>query len=190
MICASLAGIQLEPNQCYHNGKEKTTQRKVQLWLMSLTGLIHKINSVVRSDRNMRIALTSVLAIHKQRIFNQGFDGRGVKIGTYSTKPTTISKDQQARFTGKTAFRGGYAEYKRAVGKNPGYVILRNTDQMMMDYGLMGQNGNYGFGFTNAVNYQKAQWLQNKYQRDIFDVSKNEEEVLADILVDQLLKGI
>lgn len=154
------------------------------------TTLITKINSVVRSDRNLRTAITTVLAIHKQRVFSQGFDAKGVKIGQYSTKPTTVSKDQQARQTGKTFFKGGYSEYKRAVGRNPGFVVLRNTDQMMMDYGLVGSNGNYGFGFQNSENYKKSQWLQNKYQKDIFDISRFEIETLADISVQQLVRGL
>lgn len=154
------------------------------------TGLIARINNAVRSDRNLRTALTSILAIHKQRIFSGGFDAKGVKIGAYSTKPTSIAKSQQARQTGKTFFKGGYAEYKRAVGRNPGFVVLRNTDQMMMDYGLVGGNGNYGFGFQNSANYQKMVWLQNKYQKDIADTSKHELETLADIVVNQLKQAL
>jgi len=154
------------------------------------TGLIAKINNAVRNDQNLRVALSSILAIHKQRIFSGGFDGKGVKIGTYSTKPISIAKSQQARNTGKTFFKGGYAEYKRAVGKNPGFVTLRNTDQMMMDYGLVGSNGSYGFGFQNSSNYEKMQNLQNKYQKHIADISKNELERLADIVTDQLIKSL
>lgn len=154
------------------------------------TGLIAKINNAVRSDKNLRIALSSVLAIHKQRIFSGGFDGKGVKIGTYSTKPISISKSQQARNTGKTFFKGGYAEYKRAVGKNPGFVTLRNTDQMMMDYGLVGSNGSYGFGFQNGENFQKMQWMQDKYHKHIADISNHELETLADIVTAQLVKSL
>lgn len=154
------------------------------------TGLISKINNAVRNDRNLRVALSSILAIHKQRIFSGGFDGRGVKIGTYSTKPISISKSQQARNTGKTFFKGGYAEYKRAIGKNPGYVNLRNTDQMMMDYGLVGSNMSYGFGFQNSANYEKMQHVQNKYQKDIADISNNELNRLADIVTDQLIRSL
>lgn len=154
------------------------------------TGLIDKINNAVRNDRNLRLALSSILAIHKQRIFSGGYDGKGVKIGTYSTKPISIAKSQQARATGKTFFKGGYAEYKRAIGKNPGFVTLRNTDQMMMDYGLVGSPGNYGFGFQNAVNFQKMKHLERKYQRDIADTSKYELETLADILVNQLKREL
>lgn len=154
------------------------------------TGLINKINNAVRNDRNLRIALSSVLAIHKQRIFAQGFDGKGVKIGTYSTKPTSIARSQQARNTGKIFFKGGYAEYKRAIGKNPGFVNLRNTDQMMMDYGLVGSNLSYGFGFQNSANFEKMKNLERKYVKDIADLSRNEEERLADIITDQLIKSL
>lgn len=152
--------------------------------------LINKINNAVRSDRNLRIALSSTLAVQKQRIFSQGFDAKGQKIGTYGTKPISISRKNQARDTGKTFFRGGYAQYKRETGKNPGFVNLRNTDQMMMDYGLQGTNLNYGFGFQNTENYNKSQWMEEKYRRPIFPLSRNEERVLADVLTDQLIKSI
>jgi hypothetical protein len=155
------------------------------------TGLMDKINNAVRSDRNHRVALSTVLAVHKPRIFQQGFDAKGQKIGVYSTKPASISKKNQARNTGKTYFKGGYAEYKRAIGKNPGFVNLRNTDQMMMDYVLMGSNLNYGFGFQNVENFNKSQWAEQHFgQKNIFDMSRNEENVLADTLVDQLIKSI
>ncbi len=152
--------------------------------------LANKLNSIVRSERNLRIALTSTLALQKQRIFARGLDSNESKIGTYSTKPTSISKKQQARNTGKTQFKAGYAEYKRLVGKNPGYVILRNTDQMMMDYGLQGGGLTYGFGFQNSKNFDKSQWMEDKYKTPIFDLAVNEEEVLVDVLEDQLRKGL
>jgi len=155
-----------------------------------LTALINKINDAARNDKNLRTALTTVLAIHKPRIFEQGFDAKGAKIGVYSSKPASISKKNQARDTGKTYFPGGYSEYKTAVGKNPGYVILRNTDQMYGDYGIVGAGLSYGFGFQNAENYNKSQWMENKYQKDIFELSKYETDVLADVLVDQLVKGL
>lgn len=154
------------------------------------TQLIDKINAVVRSDRNMRVALSTVLAIQKPRIFEQGFSAKGAKIGTYGTKPISISKSRQARNTGRTYFKGGYAEYKSAVGKNPGYVILRNTDQMYGDYGLIGSGISFGFGFQNSFNYNKSQWMENKYQTKIFDLSRYEENTLADVLVRQLKTGL
>lgn len=154
------------------------------------TDLIQKITNAARSDRNIRISLTTTLAVHKPRIFAEGFDSKGQKIGTYSTKPISISKKSQARNTGKTFFKGGYAEYKSAIGKNPGYVNLRNTDHMMMDYGLIGSGGQYGFGFQNDANAEKSQWMEQKYGKDIFQISNHEENVLADVVVDLFVKSL
>lgn len=138
----------------------------------------------------MRIALSSVLAIHKPRIFEKGLDGNDAKIGTYSTKPISISKKNQARNTGKTYFKGGYAEYKKDVGKNPGYVNLRNTDQMMQDYGLIISGQSYGMGFQNKLNYDKSQWMQTKYGKDIFDHDDREIQVLTDVLTFEVTKAL
>lgn len=155
-----------------------------------IIGTIDKLNSAIRSERVMRIALSSVLAIHKPRIFEKGLDGKDSKIGTYSTKPISIAKKNQARNTGKTYFKTGYAEYKKDIGKNPGYVNLRNTDQMMQDYGLIINGNSYGFGFQNELNYNKSQWMQTKYSKDIFDNDNQELEVLANVLVYELQKAL
>lgn len=150
------------------------------------TAVLERINSTVRADKTMRVALTTVLAIHKPRIFQQGFSSKGVKLGSYSTKPISIARSKQARDTGKTYFRGGYSEYKRAIGKNQGFVNLRNTDQMYGDYGLIGSGQNFGFGFQNSENFQKSQNLEQKYLTSIFDLSRHETEILADTVVNQI----
>jgi len=192
MIFASLVKIRSEQKHFYLKNTWLVTAeaRSVKNVANEFTDLITRINNAARSDRNLRISLTTTLAVHKPRIFNQGFDARGAKIGTYSTKPISISKNKQARNTGKTFFKGGYVEYKSAIGKNPGYVNLRNTDQMMMDYGLVGSNGQYGFGFQNDINSEKSGWMEQKYGKDIFSISNYEENVLADVVVDQLIKSL
>lgn len=127
----------------------------------------------------MRTALTTVMAKHKSRVFSNGKDANNSKIGDYSTNPISISRDKQARNTGKTYFKGGYAEYKNAIGKG-GTVNFRNTDQMQMDYQIIASAGQYGFGFTNTENFNKSQWLQDKYDKDVFDISDEELNLLAD----------
>jgi hypothetical protein len=134
-----------------------------------ISGIMDKILSAIRSDQTTRIAFTTVLAIHKPRIFEQGFSAKGAKIGTYV--PAT-------------------AKRKKEQGRNAAFVNLRDTDQMYADYGLVGSNGDYGFGFQNPFNYQKSQWMEQKYQTEIFNLSKYEEDVLADTLVNQLLARI
>lgn len=151
-----------------------------------LQSIVKEVLKIARSDKTMRTALTTVFAIHKPRIFEQGQDAKKQKIGTYSTEPASISKKNQARNTGKTYFKGGYSEYKKAIGKNPGFVNLRNTDQLQMDYQLIVDGDKYGFGFQNGFNFNKSQWLQEKYDKDIFDLTDHEINIFADTLKAQI----
>lgn len=154
-----------------------------------LDDIIQRVRNAVKSDQAMRSALTTVMAIHKPRIFQSGQDVNKSKIGKYSTKPISISKKNQARNTGKTYFKGGYAEYKSAIGKG-GDVNFRNTDQMQMDYAIV-QNGNsFGFGFNNDLNYDKSQWLQDKYGKDVFDLTDQELDVLGNTLQAEVEKRL
>jgi hypothetical protein len=152
--------------------------------------LVDKINSAIRSERTMRIAVSTVLAVHKPRIFEQGLDADGAKIGTYSKNPISISKSKQARNTGQTYFPGGYAEYKSAVGKNPGFVILRNTDQMMSDYGIRQAGNEFGLGFQNTENYNKSIWVQDHFDKQVFDHTEKELDILTATLEAEIAKAI
>lgn len=154
-----------------------------------LTKLTKKIKQYAESSKSLRVALTTTLSVHKPRIFQAGLDAGRNKIGTYSTKTTYISQSKQARKTGKTKFEGGYAQYKKEIGKNPGYVILRDTDQMYADYGIV-FTGNFGFGFKNKHNFEKSQWMETKYSKKIFSLARNEVNVLAKTLVRNLIKAL
>lgn len=148
---------------------------------------IRNLNALLASDKGMRTALTSILALQKRRIFQNGQDAENSRIGTYGSKPASISKKQQAQATGKTYFKGGYAEYKSLIGKNPGFVILRNTDQMMMDYGMFVLGNNqWGLGFSNDTNFNKSQWMEDKYKKEIFDTTAQEDQILETILNDTI----
>lgn len=151
--------------------------------------LVDRVNKAILDDRNIRTAFTSVLAIHKPRIFEKGLAANGSKIGTYSTITASISKKRQARATGKTYFKGGYAEYKRDVGKNPGYVILRDSDQMYADYGVQGSNGNWGIGFTNQFNANKSGWNEEHFNKDIFKLNDNEAQVFKNVMLEAIKKA-
>lgn len=152
------------------------------------TKIIDKLNAAIKNEQFQRVAAVTVLPIYKQRIFSQGQDSKNAKIGTYGTKPISISKKNQARQTGKTKFEGGYAEYKSAIGKNPGFVNLRNTDQMMMDLGLIKNGANFAFGFQNDLNGNKSEWMNTKYQKDIFMASPSEIDLFTNTLKAQVFK--
>jgi hypothetical protein len=151
--------------------------------------LVDRVNKAILDDRNIRTAFTSVLAIHKPRIFEKGLAADGSKIGTYSTVTASISKKRQARATGKTYFKGGYSEYKRDVGKNPGYVILRDSDQMYADYSVQGSNGNWGIGFTNQFNANKSGWNEEHFNKDIFKLNDNEAQIFKNVMLEAIKKA-
>lgn len=137
--------------------------------------LIAQVNKLRQTDRIMVATLTTVFAGHKKRIYQQGKDANGGKIGQYSTKPTSISRKNQSRNTGKTYFKGGYREYKSLIGKGSAFVNLRNTDQEMMDYGvrIIGKN-KYGFGFNNEFNFKKSNWNEEHFDKEIFAESQED----------------
>lgn len=140
--------------------------------------LISQVNKLRQTDKIMVRTLSSVLSVHKKRIYQRGQDANGSKIGQYSTEPISISRKNQSRNTGKTYFKGGYREYKSLTGKGASFVNLRNTDQEMMDYGLriLGKN-EYGFGFTNDFNFKKSNWNEEHFDKEIFAESAEDERV-------------
>lgn len=159
---------------------------------MPVTGydkLISEVNRMLQTDRIMTAAMNSVLAKQKERIFQEGKDSAGGKIGSYSTRPISISRSRQSRNTGKTHFKGGYREYKSLTGKGASTVNLRDTDQMMQDLGthVLGRN-EYGIGFTNSFNKDKADWNEAHFRKDIFSTTENEDQVVTNVIEFELNK--
>ena len=146
-----------------------------------IQNIIIKMNAAV-SDRSLLTAVNTVFGVHRARIFEQGLDANDQQIGTYSTNPMSLSKSRQARNTGRTFFKGGYAEYKTAIGKNPGYMNLRNFDQLYADYGVISGRGSIGLGFQNPVNYAKAINIQKKQGKTIFAHNAKEIDLLTNVL--------
>lgn len=144
--------------------------------------LISDINRLIRSERIYIGAVNSVLAAQKERIFVNGQSSNGSKIGSYSTKPISISRKNQARSTGKTYFKGGYREYHSLIGKGSGFVNLRNTDQMMMDLGTTVTGNEYGIGFNNTINGDKRDWMEEKYGKEIFNTTDQEDDIFIKVI--------
>ncbi len=149
--------------------------------------VIEKTNKALKTDNAIRAGVSTVLTLQKQRIFTEGKDSKGNQIGTYSTESASISKKNQARQTGKTYFPGGYAEYKTAIGKNPGYVNLQNISQMALDYSSQfDDEGSYGLGFNNELNYNKSEWVEKHFDKEIFFESQKERETMLKVMEDYI----
>lgn len=152
--------------------------------------LHEKFVNAIRDDRNQRVAAVTVLSQYKPRIFEKGQDSKNSKIGTYSKKPISISKKNQARQTGKTYFKGGYSEYHSDIGKGGDNVILDNTSQMKQDLNLIKNGPDWAFGFQNDVNGNKMEWMNKKYGKEISNATDQEVKLFSQVLQDQVMKGL
>lgn len=132
-----------------------------------LLNIHNKIVTALRSDQIKRAALSTVLAVHKPRIFEKGEAEDGSKIGTYSKK---------------------YGEKKKKLGRNPGFVNLRLSDQMMADYQLIQDGQDYGFGFQNSFNADKMGWNTDRYGKRIAALNQKEMDLLGDTITKLIFK--
>ena len=142
------------------------------------TKYINQIRKLINDDAPIRAGIDAALKAQKQRIFGSGLDSSGAKIGTYSTKPATIKG---------TRYPKGYSQYKAALGKNPGFVILRDTDALMSSYNskVVSKNNEYTVA-PDAANFQKTEWMEAKYKRTIFAHTAAEKTALFNAINKQI----
>lgn len=134
-----------------------------------LLNIVIKVNSAIRSDKGRKLALTTVLSQHKPRIFSSGLAADGSQIGKYS--PATI-------------------KIKKLKGRNSAFVNLRDTDQMMGDYGLTISGDQYTYGFQNSFNALKMAYVTDHFNKEIAHLSEPELDTLMTVLVDDLSNSI
>ena len=116
-----------------------------------------------------------------ERIFAKGQDATGAQIGTYS-------KGYQAQR------RRGVIYPKKGQKRNVSYpistkVILQATQQMKNDFDfIVLPNGNIGSGFKNDYNFKKSEWVENTYNKEIFDLSEKEKRLFAELIDKEIQK--
>ena len=125
---------------------------------MSLSSQLKKITS----DDYLKSVLLTVHQQMVERIFDKGLDANSTQIGTYSE---------------------GYMRKRREKGfSGSDKVILEFTGQMRNDYLLLQDGGNFGSGFTNSANYDKSNWVEDTYDKKIFDLTSEEIDLLVTLL--------
>lgn len=106
-----------------------------------------------------------LLTVHQQmttRIFDEGKDAKNSRIGVYSDAYLKQRK-------------------KKGLGSSK-KVVLEFTGQMRNDYQLIEKGGKFGSGFLNNFNGQKSEWVEDTYDKSIFDLTSEEERLLTDLL--------
>jgi hypothetical protein len=112
-----------------------------------LKELAGKMLSLQEADSLLREISTSMLAETKERIHESGLNADGRPIGSYSD---------------------GYLKLreKNKLGSDR-KVILRFNADMENNYGIVPiSDTEYGLGFTNPTEGQKADWVENTYRKN------------------------
>ncbi len=66
---------------------------------------------------------------------------------------------------------------------------LRNTDQMQMDLStqVVGDN-EFGIGFNNDFNADKAEWNEEHFKKEIFNTTNKEDDLFVKVFEFQINK--
>ena len=121
---------------------------------------INKLNEILDGSMDKRVLLT----LHQQvttRIFDEGKDANESQIGEYS-RPYIKTR------------------VKKGLGGSP-KVILEFTGQMRNDFLLLEEGDDFASGFTNTANGDKSYWVEDTYNKEIFKLSNNEEQLLENL---------
>lgn len=122
----------------------------------------------VNTDKMVRTIATSLCALIRERVHEDGLNSAGSPIGVYSKEYM------------KTRSKYNYGTDTK--------VILSLTRQMQQDFGIGATNptplseGGYGLGFKNPKNAQKAEWNRLRYG-NIYQTTQQEREAAIKIAI-------
>lgn len=139
----------------------------VDVDVSALVDLKKRVLTLAQTDSLLREIATSMLAVTRSRIHEQGIKSDGSQIGTYSPS---------------------YLELRRENGLSNTNVNLFFTGQMQNDYKVIEiSNTEYGLGYSNKLDADKAKWNTERYGR-IFALTDDELEQVRDIIKEYLNK--
>jgi len=158
-----------------------------------------KLDEQLLKISDAKFLLTSVTEVHSRqvkRIFEQGLNGNGAKIGNYnSSDPIYIKPDESPKGfptkgkNGETTFKNGkqhktgyfdsYKAFRQAISRETGFVNLRLTENLKFDFTnsltLMGNV--YVTGTKKKENSLKVDGAIDKYGVETFILTDNEREI-------------
>lgn len=171
---------------------------------------LKRVVKLIESENIMKKVVLAVNEVRMQRIFVDGINSSGGKIGSYnSTKPVYIDTDKapkkvnQKGKNGKPIAMGYYESYKafrQAMGRESGFVNVRLTNELQNDLanGSLGKSsdkvnlqvkpikvskGVYKVVLKKQENIEKVRGLEKKFGKFI-DHTK-EEQALFTTLIDK-----
>lgn len=157
---------------------------------------------LANKDKIVLPAANATLAEFVNRIFVNGEDATGSRIGLYSTKaiyvPSPYPQVSNAKLnrrgktgkkTKKTAYmKGGYKEFRQKAGRQNSKVDLNLTGSMFLNVKLGHTGKSYAIGFVNKLYSERGEGFEKKYGKKIFKLSRNEKKLYRTELIKSLNK--
>lgn len=138
--------------------------------MAELDGLINRLKTVSFRSKVTEKVLNTIHVMTDERIFTRGKAADNSNIGTYAKSYVKYGRKKE-----------GWGPSRK--------TILQLTSQMVNDYKfLVLPNGNYGSGFTNSKNFDKSEWVENTYDKVIFDLTNAEDKKMGLLLEKELDK--
>lgn len=157
---------------------------------------LNAMNAELAKGMWIEKAAKDTMSVSDKRIFSQGKDSTGGKIGSYSVKPIYISGDDAPRAVnhkGKTGkkikggyYKGGYKQFRKQQGRESKFVNLRLTGELRSDYDnsdagptpIKVNNLTYKVTLNKPINIKKKQGAEDKYGL-IFPLTKKEDTLFS-----------
>jgi hypothetical protein len=141
-----------------------------------------KMDKLVDTDKMLRDIATTTHGMMRARVHGDGIASDGSQIGTYSDEYMKVRTGQG--FKSPVIARGDYKGYPR-----PRYnrtsdtkVVASLTRQMENDMKVVPTEDNgYAIGYSNSYDFDKSQWVEETYKKDIFGLSEPEKEVITEV---------
>lgn len=146
----------------------------------------------------------------KQRVFIDGKDSNDAQIGTYSDAYMKVrtgnypetrlksgkNKGEFRRSKTKEGQAGYFTKGKNKGQPRPRYnrtadtkVVGSLTREMENDMKVVSDSDDVFIGFSNEHNFDKSQWLESTYEKDIWQLTESENDAV-DELVDNFIDEI
>lgn len=168
---------------------------------------LERMQELQNPDQMLRTVAFAVLPELKRRVHVEGKASSGEQIGTYSPgymqlrtgNYSNSGRKTKGKNKGQLKDAGVYTRGDKKGQPRPKYnrtaetkVIASLTRQMENDLSVIAAGKGYGIGYTNPHNYDKSQWVEQTYKKDIWELTKEERELaikVANDFVNQTLNG-
>lgn len=139
---------------------------KINTNLAEVSGRIAaKLEKLKDKDYLLRPVCFDLIELMKVRIHENGLAANNSPIGTYSNAYLRLRQKK----------------YQRSADSK---VIVSLTRQLENDWSVIATTRGYGIGFKNQFNLQKARWVEQSKQAEIFSLSNDENKYASELIND------